>query len=65
MALLGVGLGEREKGRKEAFVNKCLLRERERSFDFWTNTQWNVIFCSGKGEERGERSSMVAIMTRI
>ena len=61
MALLGVGLGEREKGRKEAFVNKCLLRERERSFDFWTNTQWNVIFCSGKRE----RSSMVAIMTRI
>ena len=41
-------------------------REGERSFDFWTNTQWNVIFCSGKRRrEKERRSSMVAIMTRI
>ena len=51
-------------GREPLSISVCEERregEGERSFDFWTNTQWNVIFCSGK--ER--RSSMVAIMTRI
>ena len=54
--------GGKEGGREPLSISVCEeRREGERSFDFWTNTQWNVIFCSGK--ER--RSSMVAIMTRI
>ena len=44
---LGLGRG---RGREPLSISVCVERRREgeRSFDFWTNTQWNVIFCSGK-----------------